>query len=380
MTKNLFFILLISTALLNANNFEEYLKQQNQTFSSYKDSYEKEFKEYKKAYEKSLESYKKEILHNWPTPEISTAHKFVQYDSNYDSKKAVDFEKENIEIEVIASSEKEAREKIQTALIELIDEDVKSAYDHDQLENKINTELKQTPKVTTKEKIIGDVLSNNQKKEFIEVAQTKPLEKVQHQDKTIFKLNVKLPSQALIQKAQQFQPQVNEYSKKNSVDKELIYAVMHSESSFNPMARSHIPAYGLMQIVPKSAGIDAYEFLYGEKKLLTSQYLYNPNNNIEIGAAYLHIVYFKYLRHIKDPQSRLYCSIAAYNTGAGNVARSFIGSNNIAKASEKINNMTPEEVYKHLMKNLPYHETKDYLQRVNDRRFAYLKLIEDKKL
>jgi membrane-bound lytic murein transglycosylase C len=85
---------------------------------------------------------------------------------------------------------------------------------------------------------------------------------------------------------------------------------------------------------------------------------------------------FKYLNSIKDPQSRLYCSIAAYNTGAGNVARSFIGSTNILKASHKINAMDSSDVYKHLMRHLPYNETKRYLQHVNERRFIYSKLIE----
>ena len=70
------------------------------------------------------------------------------------------------------------------------------------------------------------------------------------------------------------------------IPQELIYAIMESESSFNPMARSNIPAYGLMQIVPRSAGIDAYNFLYKEKKLLSSRYLYNPSNNIKMGTAY----------------------------------------------------------------------------------------------
>jgi membrane-bound lytic murein transglycosylase C len=151
---------------------------------------------------------------------------------------------------------------------------------------------------------------------------------------------------------------------------------MHSESSFNPMARSHIPAFGLMQIVPRSAGVDTYQFLYGEKKLLSADYLYNPQNNIKIGSTYLHILYYRYLRHIKDSQSRLYCAIAAYNTGAGNVAKSFIGNYNIAKASEKINAMSSQEVYTHLLRNLPYNETRKYLQKVNDRRAVYAHLIQ----
>lgn len=380
MKKNLFFILFTSTLFLQANSFQDYLNEQNQAFQTYQSTFEKEFEAYKEAYEKSLESYKKEILNTWPTAEISTKHKFVQYNKDYTAKKSIDYEQQNVEIEVVANNEEDARVKIQNALKDLVEEDVKSAYEHDQLENKINQTLKTKPKVESKEKLIGDVLTQKEKKDFVEVAKKEPLMATIHDNKTIFKLNVKLPSEALIKKAQQFKQSVDVYSSKNEINKELVYAVIHSESSFNPMARSHIPAYGLMQIVPQSAGVDTYNFLYGEKKLLSSDYLYNPINNIKIGSTYLHIVYFKYLRHINDPLSRLYCLIAAYNTGAGNVARSFVGTNNIKKASEKINTMTPDEVYKHLMRNLPYHETKDYLQRVNDRRYVYLKLIKDNTL
>lgn len=380
MKKNLFFILFTSTLFLQANSFQDYLNKQNQAFQTYQSTFEKEFEAYKEAYEKSLESYKKEILNTWPTAEISTKHKFVQYNKDYTAKKSIDYEQQKVEIEVVANNEEDAREKIQSALKDLVEEDVKSAYDHDQLENKINQTLKTKPKVESKEKLIGDILTQKEKKSFVEVAKKEPLMATIHDNKTIFKLNVKLPSEALIKKAQQFKQSVDVYSSKNEINKELVYAVIHSESSFNPMARSHIPAYGLMQIVPQSAGVDTYNFLYGEKKLLSSDYLYNPINNIKIGSTYLHIVYFKYLRHINDPLSRLYCLIAAYNTGAGNVARSFVGTNNIKKASEKINTMTPDEVYKHLMRNLPYHETKDYLQRVNDRRYVYLKLIKDNTL
>ena len=380
MKKNLFFILFISAIFLHANNFQDYLKQQNQAFDTYKSTFEKEFEAYKTAYDKSLESYKKEILTIWPTAEISTKHKFIQYNEDYSSKKSIDYEKENIEIEVVAKDEQDARNKIQMALNDLVEEDVKNAYEKDQLEHKINATLKLTPKVQSQEKLIGDVLSQEEKKNFIEVAKQEPLATTSYENKTIYKLNVKLPNEALIKKAQQFKQSVDVYSSKNDINKELVYAVIHSESSFNPMARSHIPAFGLMQIVPQSAGVDTYQFLYGEKKLLSADYLYNPINNIKIGSTYLHIVYFNYLRHIHNPLSRLYCSIAAYNTGAGNVARSFVGSNNIKKASKKINTMTPEEVYKHLMRHLPYNETKHYLQKVNDRRFVYLKLIENNTL
>src|SRR5690606_18836182 len=183
------------------NNFQDYLKQQNQAFDTYKSTFEKEFEAYKTAYDKSLERYKKEILTIWPTAEISTKHKFIQYNEDYSSKKSIDYEKENIEIEVVAKDEQDARNKIQMALNDLVEEDVKNAYEKDQLEHKINETLKLTPKIQSQEKLIGDVLSQEEKKNFIEVAKKEPLVTTSYENKTIYKLNVKLPNEALIKKA-----------------------------------------------------------------------------------------------------------------------------------------------------------------------------------
>ncbi len=65
--------------------------------------------------------------------------------------------------------------------------------------------------------------------------------------------------------------------------------------------------------------------------------------------------------------------IAAYNTGAGNVAKTFNydNSRNITKASTIINSMTPEQVYNKLISDLPYEETRKYLQKVIERQAIY---------
>jgi membrane-bound lytic murein transglycosylase C len=124
-----------------------------------------------------------------------------------------------------------------------------------------------------------------------------------------------------------------------------------------------------MQVVPVSAGHDVNKQIRKIDAPMTPKELYIPPVNVETGTAYLHILNSRYLRSITDDQSRLYCTIAAYNTGAGNVARAFNKghSTNIRKASKIINTMTPDEVYSHLLANLPYDETKNYLKKVNRR-------------
>ncbi|MBQ76301.1 MAG: hypothetical protein CMQ20_14940 [Gammaproteobacteria bacterium] len=151
----------------------------------------------------------------------------------------------------------------------------------------------------------------------------------------------------------------------------LLFAVMETESNFNPRARSAVPAFGLMQLVPRSGAMDAYEYVHGEKLLLDPEYLYQADNNVELGAAYLSVLQNRYLKRISNPLTREYCAIAAYNTGAGNVARSFVGTNNLRAAVEIINGMTPSAVYDHLEQKLPYEETRRYIKKVTKAKIKY---------
>ena len=74
---------------------------------------------------------------------------------------------------------------------------------------------------------------------------------------------------------------------------------------------------------------------------------------------------FDELDEVADPVSREYCVISAYNTGPSNVLRTFSGSakqRNSAIAA--INRMAAPAVYDKLRSQLPYAETRQYLQKV----------------
>jgi membrane-bound lytic murein transglycosylase C len=111
--------------------------------------------------------------------------------------------------------------------------------------------------------------------------------------------------------------------------------------------------------------------------VLPASYLYQPVKNIEMGTAYLHIINYRYLKGIKNPLSRMYCVISAYNTGAGNVSRAFDNGSRkgrLKRAIKVINKMTPEQVYNTLIHKLPYEETQVYLKRVSKRVKIYTNL------
>jgi membrane-bound lytic murein transglycosylase C len=192
-------------------------------------------------------------------------------------------------------------------------------------------------------------------------------------NKKITTYTIPLKSQKDAARAQPYLSRVQEQSKRFKLNPSLVFAVIHTESHFNPKAQSHIPAYGLMQIVPRTAGRDVNRFLFKLDEDMPAEKLYIADDNIEAGAAYLHILLNRYLRKIDNPQSLLYCAIAAYNTGSGNVAKTFNtdGSRNISKAAKIINAMTPEEVYAKLIANLPYEETRNYLKKIEKRRPIY---------
>ena len=174
-------------------------------------------------------------------------------------------------------------------------------------------------------------------------------------------VNIAMVKDHLHIRARKYRPYVETYADRYQVSKNLIFAIIKTESDFNPWAISKAPAFGLMQIVPGGAGHDVNRFL--ERPGLPSEKtLLNPAENILYGSVFLHILDSRYLAAVRNRISREYCVIAAYNTGAGNVLRTF--DNNRDRAPDKINQLAPLEVYQTLKANLPYHETRRYLTKV----------------
>ena len=166
-------------------------------------------------------------------------------------------------------------------------------------------------------------------------------------------------------------PTVRAQAKRFDISVPLAFAVIHTESYFNPKATSHAPAYGLMQLVPKSGGLEAYRVVYGKDRILPPEYLYQPKQNIELGCAYLGQLKNYYFRKVNDPDNALYCAIASYNTGPGNLSRAITGSRRLSQAIGPIHTMEPEELYARLRTHLPYAETRDYLKKVRERMPLY---------
>ncbi len=186
--------------------------------------------------------------------------------------------------------------------------------------------------------------------------------KTAHGTKRVMSVRFSMVSDHIRQSAKRYASLINKYSHRYNISKSLIYGIIKTESSFNPFAVSATPAFGLMQIVPTSAGRDAYRQLYGKDGIPSSHYLFNPRNNIEMGVAYLNLLEYKYLAAIRNPVSREYCTIAAYNGGVGSVLATF--SRNRTRAAEIINRLSPAQVYITLRTRYHRAETRRYLWKV----------------
>ena len=100
------------------------------------------------------------------------------------------------------------------------------------------------------------------------------------------------------------------YGEQARVNPRLLVAIAYTESEFNPKARSHAGAIGLMQIVPARASWREYEPRCGRMSPTT---LHEPRVNICFGA---HIFGEFLSRHHGDNDRAL----AAYNNGTGEMS------------------------------------------------------------
>jgi soluble lytic murein transglycosylase len=149
-----------------------------------------------------------------------------------------------------------------------------------------------------------------------------------------------------------YKQEIMQNAAKYSIDPFLIAAIIRVESSFVPNLHSRKGAFGLMQLMPETAGWII------EKAELSPGWIHEldkPHVNIEVGTWYISWLH-------KQFEGNPYAALAGYNAGQGNA-----------------NKWLSSGVWDGSLKNIetiPFGETRHYIQRVNYYYNKYRKLYE----
>ncbi|MFQ3235306.1 MAG: membrane-bound lytic murein transglycosylase C [Paraglaciecola sp.] len=320
-----------------------------------------------------LDELSKHITDVWgeDRPHIPTNKKLVKYTNNYQARAVVDFEKGTILIETLAdSSQAKTLKNLQRAIVTTL----LSTSDP----RKTDIFSSNAPQLSGKPYLYQQVVDRDNKpiqypwraNRFSRHLTEFRLQKYNKHQKQIYAVRIEMVEKHQHLRQEKYSHHVLAAAKRYQISPQLIYGIIETESNFNPFAVSAANAYGLMQVVPKTAGADVFQRIKNKKGTPTRQQLFDPAFNIDIGSAYLHILNNHYLHDVKNATSRHYSIISAYNGGTGNVLKTFHGDRKTAM--KVLNTKSSKDVYYLLTRKHPKAESRHYLEKVTKAEQTYL--------
>ncbi|MBK8466133.1 MAG: transglycosylase SLT domain-containing protein [Chloracidobacterium sp.] len=147
--------------------------------------------------------------------------------------------------------------------------------------------------------------------------------------------------------------EIKYWASERQLDPYQVAGLIRQESVFNPQARSHANAFGLMQLLVPTAQSMAKKYV-SKTSMVTSDSLYQPPLNIELGTAYMKDQLAKF--------GRIEYMAVAYNAGPGRVPQ--------WRAT------LPAEMDE-FVEAIPFKETKGYVQGVIRNSAQYRRLYDE---
>ena len=340
----------------------------------------RDLREAKKDFEAILAVLGVNVGKTWGKKEVQLPErkKYVKYTQNYKSRAIVDFDSGEILVETLDDQDpqRSLKNAVVTTLLtpqdprsvdlfsdkEIVLTDDKEPYLFGLVLDQKNRPIRSPEEA---EPFAAYILERKYATRIVDQEGTK---------KTVHLVTMDMVSNLPMKQAEKYRTLVHRFAEHYNISPSLVFAVIRTESNFNPYAVSSAPAYGLMQLVPTSGGREAYRKAKGQDVAPSREYLFDPANNVELGTAYLNVLMFNQLEAVDHDVSREYCVIAAYNTGPSNVFRTF--SRDRTTAVNQINGLQPAGVYDQLRKKLPYEETRNYLEKVTGYRKSFVNSSE----
>lgn len=299
--------------------------------------------------------------------ELPEKKKYVKYINNYEARTIVDFEKGSVRVETLTTKSplNTLKQAVTTTLLTTSDP------------TKTDIFSSSAPDTDGVPFLYPQVMDHDGKlvkyrwraQRYSDYLVTNKLQKTTVNGKTVYAVEFSLVAQHEHLRQEKYSQYVIASAKRYNLEPALIYGIIETESAFNPYAVSPANAYGLMQIVPSTAGKDVYNLVKKKPGQPTKEVLFSPEKNIDIGSAYLYILQTRYLVNVTNKISQEYSMISAYNGGTGNVLKTF--DSNRTTAMKKLNQNSASNVYKKLRYDHPRAESKKYLEKVTKAKKNY---------
>ena len=299
--------------------------------------------------------------------ELPEKKKYVKYTNDYQARTIVDFDKGTVRVETLTTNSPldTLKQAVTTTLLTTADPTKTDIFSSDAPDTEGVPFL--YPQVMDHD---GKLVQYRWRAErYSNYLVSNKLKKSSSNGKTVYAVEFNLVAQHEHLRQEKYSQYVIAAAKRYNLSPALIYGIIETESSFNPYAVSPANAYGLMQVVPATAGRDVYNLVKKKSGEPTKEVLFSPENNIDIGSAYLHILQTRYLVKVSNKVSQEYSMISAYNGGTGNVLKTF--DKDRTRAMNKINQTSTSNVYKKLRYDHPRTESRNYLEKVTKAKKNY---------
>jgi membrane-bound lytic murein transglycosylase C len=289
---------------------------------------------------KNWENTKCRILKNWSDGAMPEEKIFVKYFDDDLTRAVVDYEQGAVTIETLQVSSDtsllKAKENIKNVLSTIVD----SQYTSNSIivKDEINKE------------VIDKLLTH------LSVGPASQSESGIEREH--YEVSFKFVPNFIMLRATKLRPSVEIWAKKYNLDPAFILAIIRQESSFNPNAISSAGAIGLMQIMPKFAGLEVMKAVTGKDVVPTYDLLVDSTQNIMFGTTYLQLLRDDYFKDIKDVEKRTFLMTASYNWGPHRIKTAIKkGKLNVLASSD--------EVFSRLQQIAPL-ETQEYMRKVKN--------------
>lgn len=369
----------ITINIFSQSSFEDFKKSEETSRQAYMQEQALAQANYYNQQDSLFMQYKEEIERLWNEFKESTPEEWVSYNSDFSGRSQVNFEANSIEVEAVVketensqqeqNQEEKAKEIIKKQVISILTE-------KDKITNK---PILKDQVITSQKKLITEDKVEEIADKVVENSKKIPFKNKEGKKMIRYQINLSLVPNHLKVRIEGYKPTIERLCKKYDVDKSLALAIIHSESYFNPKAYNrHGNAYGMMQIVPKYAGLTMNNYIFKKNQPPTSQQLFDPDINLEMGIGYLRWLADNKWEKVTNRINQMYCIICSYNGGPGSVYKAMTGR--MTKIGDKwepmfvdLSTMSNKELFNKLKRDIPYAETRKYIVAVTEKMNKFYK-------